>query len=211
MEDLELSDDVYVNAYNRLKAISQKKGGTALFWYRSLLFRKVFNQFVKLNYFNMVRKYDFTVQDKGKIGSINIARMILVYLYNSTDILDLSKTGERKYISLGELYMEMLKICDKPNTIVDALWKIFDLRKEEKWNHLVTFDGMNPIEKSELKKEMNMVVSGESDYQFSQVRITRAGEIYLSFILPHFEYYAARHEFGYDDSLFSADIRKLCV
>lgn len=192
------------------KELVRKNSSWAIFGYRSFVFRNIFNMFVTSKYFSMVRRYDYSVNENGKVRSINIARMILVYLNNSTDMLAPPELKEKEYISLYVLFSEMLKICAKPDVIVDALWKMYDLRKEDKWNHLVTFDDMITIEKEQLSKAMDAVVNNTKDYQFPQVKITFAGELYLTYILPHFEYYCARSENGRGESLFTYNSESLC-
>lgn len=45
---------------------------------------------------------------------------------------------------------------------------------------------------------------------FAKIKITLAGQVYLNNILPHFEYYAARSEYGKGYSLFAFTAEELC-
>ena len=157
----------------------------------------------------MLRKSEYTVNDEEKLRGINLGRMILLYLSNSVNPLDVGDQ-EPDYVSLDTLYKELLKFCTKPDAIVDALWEMFDLRKEQKWNHLVTFDDMKPITYNQLKLEMTAVLENSADAPFSKVKITLAGQKYLNFILPHFEYYSARSQKGMGYSLFMSSPEQLC-
>lgn len=177
---------------------------------RCIIFREVFNMLVHEGYSGLIRKSEYSVFNNDKIESINLDRMILLYLANSVNLLGPSELLMPEYVSLDTLFSEILKFCDKPDIIVEALWNLYDLRKERKWNHLVTFDDMQHVDYYQLKNEMSSVVNKNTDVQFSKVRITIAGQVYLNFILPHFEYYAARSKAGNGFSLFTYSAEELC-
>lgn len=136
--------------------------------------------------------------------------MILLYLSNSYDAMSRKNPQEKEFVSLDIVYSEIKKICKDNDFIVDALWQMYDLRKEDKWNHLVTFDNIQNITHEELRKEMQALEDKCIDYQYAKVKITKSGEIFLNYILPHFEYYAARCCDGNRGSLFAMTAEEIC-
>lgn len=203
------SDPKIVKAQNRFLQISSDENWP-VFGCRSIIFRHIFNSFVNDVFFKMVRKYEYKISDNGRVGSINLDRMILLYLNNSMNIMMSEGMEEREYVPLNMLYLEILKFCQKPETIVEAIWNMYDLQNTEMWNHLITFDDMRVITISELQNEMDAVIQKREDYNFAKIKITLAGQVYLNYILPHFEYYAARSELGKGYSLFCSTAEELC-
>lgn len=209
LERIGFSDTKVLNAHDRLMQI-QKDENWPVFGCRSITFRHIFNKFVKDIFFNMVRKYEYSISDNGQIRSINLDRMILRYLDNSQNIFVADEIREKEYVPLNVLFLEILKFCKKPETIVEAIWNMYDLQNTEMWNHLVTFDDMQNITFDELQREMDAVVRKQENVHFAKIKITLAGQVYLNCILPHFEYYAARSEMGKGYSLFCLSAEELC-
>lgn len=203
------SDNKILTAYNILSQVSEDENWP-VFGCRSIIYRHIFNNFVKDVFFERVRKFEYSISDNGKIGSINLDRMILLYLNNSKNIMMLEELKEREYVPLNILYLEVLKFCKNSETIVEAIWNMYDLQNTEMWNHLVTFDDMQFISLEELQKEMDAVIQKKENMHFAKIKITLAGQVYLNHILPHFEYYAARSEFGKGYSLFCFTAEELC-
>jgi len=207
------SDPKIIGAHSRLIHISSQMPSDEnwpVFGCRSIVFRHIFNSFVNDVFFKMVRKYEYSISDNGRVGSVNLDRMILLYLNNSQNIMMSEEMEEREYIPLNVLYLEILKFCKKPETIVEAIWNMYDLQNTEIWNHLVTFDDMRVITISELQNEMDAVIGKKEDFNFAKIKITLAGQVYLNYILPHFEYYTARSELGKGYSLFCSTMEELC-
>ena len=152
------------------------------FGFRSIFFREVFNLFVREGYFAKVQKFEYIPSGKDDKVSINLDRMILLYLSNSYDAMSKKKPQEKEFVSLDVLYGEIKKFCKDNDFIVNALWQMYDLRKEDKWNHLVTFDNMQNITQEELRKEMQALEDKCHDYQYAKVKITKSGEIFLNYI-----------------------------
>ena len=209
LEQFGFSDKKLMEGYNRLIQVSEDENWS-VFACRAIVFRHIFNKFVKDVFFKMVRKYEYSIADSGHLRSINLDRMILLYLNNCQNILVAEEVREREYISLNVLYTEILKFCKKPETIVEAIWNMYDLQNTDMWNHLVTFDDVQVITFDELQKEMDAVVQKKDNVHFAKIRITLAGQVYLNHILPHFEYYAARSEMGVGYSLFCMSVEEIC-
>lgn len=209
LEQFGFSDAKIIAGYNRLLLIPDDENWP-VFACRSIIYRHIFNRFVKDVFFRMVRKYEYSISDDGQVRSVNLDRMILLYLNNCQNILASPEMREKEYIPLNVLYMEILKFCKKPETIIEAIWNMYDLQNTEMWNHLVTFDDMQMITFDELQREMDAVVQKKENVHFAKIRITLAGQVYLNCILPHFEYYAARCEMGSGYSLFCLSQVELC-
>lgn len=181
------------------------------FGYRSIIFREVFNIFVKEGYIDRLRSFEYSERTDGNVRSINLDRMILLYLSNSvSNKMVPEDQKDWNFVSLDKLFSEVTKFCKRSDSIVDALWQMYDLRKENKWNHLVTFENMRVITHEELQREMKAFENRTSTTEFAKVKITLAGENYLNHILPHFEFYAARASKGNDHSLFTFSAEEWC-
>lgn len=197
----------FIEVCNRM--IDLDKKNWSKFGFRSIFFREVFNIFVREGYFAKIQKFVYTTYKEDKPFSINLDRLILLYLSNSYDAMS-KMPQEKEFVSLDILYNEIKKICKDKDFIVDALWQMYDLRKEDKWNHLVTFDNVQSITHEELKKEMQALEDKRTDYQYAKVKITKSGEVFLDYMLPHFEYYAARYNGGKEKSLFAMTAEEVC-
>lgn len=200
----------FINICNKMLAFDKDKYSWSKFGFRSIFFREVFNLFVREGYFAKIQKFEYTLYKDDVQFSINLDRMILLYLSNSYDIFAKKTPKEKEFVSLDILYSEVKKICKDNDFIVDALWQMYDLRKEDKWNHLVTFDNMQSITHEELRKEMQAFEDKYTDYQYAKVKITKSGEVFLDYMLPHFEYYAARFNDGKNGSLFAMTAEEIC-
>lgn len=187
------SDPRFLLGVNRLKNISIEENWPT-FGYRSIVYRHIFNQFVKDIYWGMIKKYEYTISDNGRVRSVYLDRMILLFLNNSQNIFIPEEFSEKEYIPLNILYEEILKFCKKPEIIVDVIWSMYNLQNSETWNHFITFDDMHTITKDELRQEMDSIIQKKEGVHFAKIRITLAGQMYLNYILPHFEYYAARSQ-----------------
>ena len=210
LEKIRFSDQRLLDAYARLSQIPDDGKNWPVFGYRSVIYRHVFNVFVNDVFNNMVRQYEYSVSDNGRIGSINLDRMILLYLYNSQSVMISDEVGENEYVALNVLYTEILKFCTDSEKIVKAIWNMYDLQNTDIWNHLVTFDDMKVITIDELRNEMEAVLEKKEEVHFAKIKITLAGQIYLNNILPHFEYYASRSDGANGYSLFSFNAEELC-
>lgn len=209
---INLEDSKFFSACEKLLALNAKdEDDWSAFGYRSVICREIFNIFVKEGYINRLRSFEYSERSNGEIRSINLDRMILLYLSNSvTNKMVEEDKKEWQFVSLDKLFFEIMKFCKKPDSIVDALWQMYDLRRESKWNHLITFKNMREISHKEFQNQLNAFQSETSGFEFGRVKITLAGENYLNHVLPHFEFYAARAEAGDGHSLFSFSAEEWC-
>lgn len=209
---INLEDSQFFCACDKLLALNAKdEDDWSAFGYRSVVYREIFNIFVKEGYINRLRNFEYSERTDGQIRSINLDRMILLYLSNSvTNRLVEEDKKEWQFVSLDKLFSEIMKFCQNSASIVDALWQMYDLRRESRWNHLITFENMREISHKELQRELKAFQSGDTGIEFGRVKITLAGENYLNHVLPHFEFYAARAEEGEGHSLFSFSPEEWC-
>lgn len=181
------------------------------FGYRAVVYREIFNIFVKEGYINRLRSFEYSERNDREIRSINLDRMILLYLSNNvTNRFVEEDKKEWQFVSLDKLFFEIMKFCKNSDSIVDALWQMYDLRRESRWNHLITFENMCEISHKELQSELKAYQSGTTGVEFGKVKITLAGENYLNHVLPHFEFYAARAQEGNGHSLFAYSAEEWC-
>lgn len=209
---INLEDSKFFCACEKLLALNANdEDDWSAFGYRSVVYREIFNIFVKEGYINRLRSFEYSERSDGKIRSINLDRMILLYLSNNvTNRIVEEDKKEWQFISLDKLFGEIMKFCKNSDSIVDALWQMYDLRRESRWNHLITFENMREISHKELQSELKAYQNGITGIEFGRVKITLAGENYLNHVLPHFEFYAARAEEGYGHSLFAFSAEEWC-
>lgn len=197
------NDKNFVLECKRMLAFDEKEQMWSVFGLHSIVFRRIFNLFMQEQYFANVQRFEYVADRKGIICKINLDRMILLYLSNCTD--------KEKIVPLNILFGELEKFCQLNDAIVDALWQMYDMRRKYQWNNLIAFTDMCNITYEELTREMRAFVYKESFYHFAGVKITKAGETYLNYILPHFEYYAARCRGGQGKSLFAMTAEEVCT
>lgn len=186
----------------KLLDLDKEKQDWSAFGFHSRVLRKVFNLFTQEQYFANVQRFEYVSNRKGVICKVSLDRTILLYLYNS-----INSGG---IVPLDILLGELMKFCQEGDTIVDALWQMYDMRRNYQWNKLITFVDMRTITYDELMKELNAFVCKDSFYRFAGVKITKAGVSYLNYILPHFEYYAARCRDGEGKSPFAMTAEEIC-
>lgn len=209
---INLEDSNFICKCDKLLEIDSKNEDEwSAFGYRSIVYREIFNIFVREGYINRLRSFEYSERNNGELRSINLDRMILLYLSNSvTNRMVEEDEKEWQFVSLDKLFSEIMKFCKNSRSIVDALWQMYDLRRERRWNHLITFKNMLEISHKELQKELDAYQSGATGVEYGKVKITLAGENYLNHILPNFELYAARAQKGYGHSLFSFSAEEWC-
>lgn len=206
-----VNDSKFFRACEKLLTLAEKdEDDWSAFGYRALVFREVFDVFVKEGYINRLRNFEYSLTNDGTVRSINLDRMILLYLSNHVTNKEVPEDEKDfQFVSLKELFIEMKKFCSKSDSIVEAIWQMYDLRTTQKWNHLVTFDDMQMITLEELKREMSSLENNE-EASYAKIKITLAGETYLNHMLPSFEFYGARAECGNEYSLFAFSAEELC-
>lgn len=187
---------------------------------RGIIFFEIFKLFAKKNYFDTLKHTEYLIslydktsmneyleneafsnnnnQEESGILAINISRIILQYLFNSKRNNDDVET----YVSLRRIYDDMQKLAYNNNSdnrreilniVNQSLLDLFELRTSEYWNHLVTFDEIDPISYAELTNQLDKFLDEGCDFRhYGSVRITTAGYLYLNTVLTHFEYFSAR-------------------
>lgn len=170
---------------------------------RCVLFRQFFNQFSMEGYFESLKKSEYHIEVKRKHYSVNLSRYILLYLNNKQGITRRDEDKENQMVSLQELFKDLLGVCDDKKLIVNSLWNMYEMRKKPFWGHLITFDDMLTLNPNVLEQQLTWVIENKTDEKFGKVRITTAGVTYLDLLLPHFEYFAARHFKSYAKSFFA--------
>lgn len=160
---------------------------------RCILFRNIFDLLNEEGFFTTLKQTDYEKYKDGKRYAINLSRLVLLYLQNSYNKVTEQKSKEWEFISIEVLARDMLKICDDENEIVKALWEMYEFRKTNNWNHLVTFDLLHQVSKESILKQVQAIKTGQyEEIEFGKIRITLAGETYIEKVLTHFEYFIAR-------------------
>ena len=116
-------------------------------------------------------------------SSINISRLILVYLNNN-------KNENNILISIKDILNDFGKLFEE-KMVIKAIWYLFSLRKEPFWNHLITFDKLSGLENFQGRNINDDILFDYIDLN-STIKITSAGTYFLDNILTHFEYYSCR-------------------
>lgn len=194
--------ETYTDAV-RVKKIERADRWSPKYASRCILFRQIFNQFSMEGYFDSLKSSEYHLAINRKQYSLNLSRYILLYLNNRQGITRSAEDKENRMVSLQELFKELLSICNDKKLIVSALWNMYEMRKKQFWGHLITFDDMLTLNPDVLEQQLNWVIENDANHRFGQVRITTAGLTYLDLLLPHFEYYAARHFKSYAKSFFA--------
>ena len=144
---------------------------------RCILFRNIFDLLNEEGFFTTLKQTDYEKYKDGKRYAINLSRLVLLYLQNSYNKVTEQKSKEWEFISIEVLARDMLKICDDENEIVKALWEMYEFRKTNNWNHLVTFDLLHQVSKESILKQVQAIKTGQyEEIEFGKIRITLAGE-----------------------------------
>lgn len=196
LADIHVDEDNIFNAYIDLCNIDKKfeyKYNWPKYASRCILFRNIFDLLNEEGFFTTLKRTDYEKYKDGKRYAINLSRLILLYLQNSYNKVTEQKNREWEFISIEILARDMLKVCDDENEIVKALWEMYEFRKTNNWNHLVTFDLLHDISKESILKQIQAIKTGQyENVEFGKIRITLAGETYIEKVLTHFEYFIAR-------------------
>lgn len=206
--DIEVTEDKIFKAYDYL---CSKNTDWARYGSRCILFRKIFDLLNREGFLETLKSSEHEIIVNCERYAINLSRLILLFLQNSyIHTSEGQKSEEPDFISMEKMIKEILKICDDEDEIANALWEMFEFRKRNNWNHLITFDQMHEISKGEILRQITAVKSGSyADVNFGKIRITLAGETYIEKVLPHFEYFAARNIRITPPSLFAWTINDL--
>ena len=203
-----LSEIEYESKNSLAKSLALKNisfySSWSIFGSRCILFRKIFELFKTNHYFEKIRESEYSVTIQDSTMAINVTRLILLYLRNSQTLYIDTEKLDSQTVSLFELFNELSKCCDDSEVIVNSIWNMYELRNQNFWNHLVTFDGMKEISLNNLEEQMQLYKNGVKSYNsYGRIRITSAGNAYLENLIIHYEYFATRLNNVINKSLFS--------
>lgn len=121
-----------------------------------------------------------------KDGKISLSRMILTILREKGDrcsILDMLKL-------LTPFGFDARLICTQ-------VWNLCEISRENAWRRLLVFDVIVPANIEDLYRQAVIFERGDSDpSHYSELIICSAGQAYMEFVLPHFEFMLSRHDLG---------------
>lgn len=161
---------------------------------RGIMFRLLFDFFREKGYFGKLQLDGASNQYRD----FSVCRVLLTYLNNlQPEHNDQFIVDYNDIISLKELFDAFIHVLSTtPNQakhlLVDALWSMYELRKSEAWNHLITFDSINTVEKGTVLAQVEKYQNHEEFSPDIRLRITCAGRTFVNFVCTHFEYFATR-------------------
>ena len=178
------------------KAIQLLKSvdGNIVFGGRGIIYRLLIDGFFDWNYFDAIGIP--SIKSKGHTAVMQVqhgyscARSILTILCNKQ-----AKNSERFFINpeesvkLADLYSMVSQIMsvDEFVNIIDGM---YSLRNKKFWNHLVTFDNILSYSPGIIKKYIELEEQTEKTDIY--IRATSAGQMFVSMLCIHFEYFASR-------------------
>ena len=119
-----------------------------------------------------------------KDGTISLSRIIMTILREKGDrcsLLDLLEL-------LVPIGFDAVKVCAQ-------VWKLSEVSRTHGWRRLFLFDVIVPSKLEELKVQAVNYVTGDRNIaNYSELVICTAGQAYMEFIIPHFEFMLSRHE-----------------
>lgn len=84
------------------------------------------------------------------------------------------------------------------------MWKLSEISRNHGWRRLLLFDVIVPSSLEELKKQAIRYDNGDKNVaNYSELVICTAGQAYMEFVIPHFEFMLSRHELGVGTSAHS--------
>ena len=157
---------------------------------RGIIFRLIFKYFYK--------EEESKIIIQNQVDVMNI----LGYLNNNdnryTDAVYDDPTISRDLLSLSEDFQTILENKD----FVSLLFTMYNLKDSNSLAHLVTFDRLRKNDLSEINNQKDLIRLKEDDSsKFAKIRITCAGEIFLKYMISHFEFLSIQS--GNKEYLFS--------
>jgi len=97
--------------------------------------------------------------------------------------------------------LDMLKLLTPfgydARLICTQVWNLCEISRENAWRRLLVFDVIVPANIEDLYKQAVIFENGDSDQShYSELIICSAGQAYMEFVLPHFEFMLSRHDLG---------------
>lgn len=119
-------------------------------------------------------------------GKVSLSRMVLTILREKGDRCSL---------------LDMLKLLTPfgfdARLICTQVWNLCEISRENAWRRLLVFDVIVPANIEELYQQAVIFENGDSDQShYSELIICSAGQAYMEFVLPHFEFMLSRHDLG---------------
>ncbi len=128
-----------------------------------------------------------------KYGTISLSRIVMTILREKGDrcsLLDLLEL-------LTPIGYNAIRVCTQ-------LWKLSEISRNHGWRRLLLFDVIVPSSLEELKKQAAIYNNGDRNIaNYSELVICTAGQAYMEFVVPHFEFMLSRHELGVGTSAHS--------
>lgn len=121
-----------------------------------------------------------------KDGIISLSRIILTILREKGDrcsLLDLLEL-------LNPIGYNSIRVCTQ-------VWKLSEVSRNHGWRRLLLFDVKVPSNLEDLKKQAANYEHGDRNVaNYTELVICAAGQAYMEFVIPHFEFMLSRHELG---------------
>ncbi len=122
-----------------------------------------------------------------KDGTISLSRIIMTILREKGDrcsLLDLMEL-------LTPIGYNALQICIQS-------WNLSEVSRNHGWRRLLLFDVIVPSSLEDLKKQATRYEKkGDRNVaNYSELVICTAGQAYMEFVVPHFEFMLSRHQLG---------------
>ena len=128
-----------------------------------------------------------------KDGTISLSRIVITILREKGDrcsLLDLLEL-------LTPIGYNAIRVCTQ-------LWNLSEVSRTHGWRRLLLFDVIVPSSLEELKKQaINYDCGDKNIANYSELVICTAGQAYMEFVVPHFEFMLSRHELGVGTSAHS--------
>ena len=126
-------------------------------------------------------------------GTISLSRIVMTILREKGDRCSLLDILEL----LVPIGFDAVKICTQ-------VWKLSEISRNHGWRRLFLFDVIVPSKFDELKEQAIHYENGDRNVaNYSELVICTAGQAYMEFVVPHFEFMLSRHELGVGTSAYS--------
>lgn len=128
-----------------------------------------------------------------KDGKISLSRIVMTIL---------REKGDR--CSLLDILSLLVPIGFEATEVCTQVWKLSEISRNHGWRRLFLFDVIVPSKLEELKEQAKSYENGDRNVaNYSELVICTAGQAYMEFIIPHFEFMLSRHELGVGTSTHS--------
>lgn len=177
---------------------------------RGIVYRLIFNHFKSKRYLD---KLEVNTKDHWN-NDFTPFRIVLTYLNNvQPEHKEQFLSDDSDLRSLFDIYKNFIDIFSSTwnvsqHILADALWSMYELRKSETWNHLITFDSIASIRRDDLLNEFEQFHNHVKRKSDINTRITCAGRTYVNFVCIHFEFFACRFTDIKDPLFLESNLKK---